>query len=147
MMPYLIALMLLLIVAMIFGALRLFKVRLRFESVFIPLATVIFFLPFVCLSLLIWAAISMGLLVVAAEILSAFGILDISGWPTWRITRVWDGLLLTWTLLAGAFYLTKFRGDIFRLFSHEFDGRSSPRRSEEQSLASNRSESPPAQGG
>ena len=147
MMPYLIVLMLLLIVAIIFGALRLFKVRLRFESVFIPLATMIFFLPFVCLSLLIWAAISMGLLVVAAEILSAFGILDISGWPTWRITRVWDGLLLTWILLAGAFYLTKFRGDIFRLFLHRFDGRSSLRRSEEQSLASNGSEGPPAQGG
>jgi hypothetical protein len=53
MMPYLIFLSLLLIIAIIFGAVRLFKVRVRFESVFIPLAAAIFFLPVVVLSLLI----------------------------------------------------------------------------------------------
>jgi hypothetical protein len=146
MMPYLIFLSLLLVIVIIFGTLRLFKAPLRFESIFIPLVTVIFFLPFVCLSFLIWIVISTGLLLVSAQILSAFGMLDLSGWPTWRITRVWDGLLLTWILLAGAFYLAKFRGDLFRLFSRHDHVSPSPLSLEERSHASNTSESPTAQG-
>jgi hypothetical protein len=67
--PYLVFLSLLLIVAITFGALRLFKGPLRFDSVFIPLATVFFFLPFACLSLLIWIAISMGLVLVSARMM------------------------------------------------------------------------------
>src|SRR6516162_2568969 len=76
MMPYLIFLSLLLAIAIIFGAVRLFKARLRFESIFIPLVTVIFFVPFACLSFLIWIVISTGLLLVSAEVLTAFGIVD-----------------------------------------------------------------------
>jgi hypothetical protein len=147
MMPYLIFfLSLLLVMAIIFAALRLFKARLRFESIFIPLVTVIFFLPLVCLSFLIWIVISTGLLLVAAEILAAFGILDISGWPTWRIARVLDGLLLAWVLLAGAFYLAKFRGDFFSLFSRQNHVSPSSLSSEGRAPASNTSESPAAQG-
>jgi hypothetical protein len=41
---------------------------------------------------------------------------DISGWPLWRIKRIWDGLLLAWIVLAGAFYVTKFRSDILAFF-------------------------------
>jgi hypothetical protein len=102
MMPYLIVLSLLLIIAIVFGALRLFKAPLRFESIFMPLATAIFFLPLACLSLLISICISTGLLLVSAEVLGAFRVLDISRWPTGRIARFWDGLLLTWIVLAGA---------------------------------------------
>jgi hypothetical protein len=143
MMPYLIFLsVLLLTIAIIFVAVRLFKAPLRFESIFIPLVTVIFFLPFVCLSLLIWIVISTGLLLVSAEVLSAFGMLNISGWPTWRITRVWNGLLLTWILLAGAFYVAKFRGDLFRFFARQDDVRPSRRPSEGRSPVSNVSEGP-----
>jgi hypothetical protein len=125
--PYLIVLSLMLIIAVIFGTLRLSKAPRRFESMFIPLVTVIVFLPFACLSLLIWIVISTGLLLVSAEILSAFGMIDVSGWPVSRILRVWDGLLLTWILLAGAFYLAKFRGDLFHLFSRQGAAPPSPR--------------------
>jgi hypothetical protein len=145
MMPYLILLSLPLVMAIIFGALWLLKGRLRFQPIFIPLVTVIFFLPFVCLSFLIWIVISTGLLLVSAEVLSAFGMLDISAWPTWRITRVWNGLLLIWILLAGAFYLAKFPGDLFRLFLRR-DHASAPLLSEGRYHVSNTSESPTAQG-
>jgi hypothetical protein len=146
MMPYLIFLSLLLVIAIIFWALGLFKVRLRFESIFIPLVTMIFFLPFVCLSFLVWIVMSMGLLLVSAEVLTVFGILDTSGWPTWRIARVLDGLLLAWILLAGAFYLAKFRGDLFSLFSRQNHVSLSPLSSEGRAPVSNTSESPAAQG-
>ena len=94
-MPYLIFLSLVLIIAIIIGALRLLKMPVRSESIVIPLATMIFFLPFACLPLLIWICISMGLLLISAEVLSAFRLLDISSWPIGRIMRFWDGLLLT----------------------------------------------------
>jgi hypothetical protein len=145
MMPYLIFLSLLLAIAIIFGALRLFKARLRFESIFFPLVTVTFFLPFVCFSLLIWIVISTGLLLVSAEVLTAFGILDTSGWPTWRIARVLNGLLLAWILLGGAFYLAKFREDLFSLFSRR-NHVSPPLSSQGRAPSSNTSESPAAQG-
>jgi hypothetical protein len=145
MMAYLIFLSLVVVIATIFGALWLLKGRLRFQPIFIPLVAVIFFLPFACLSFLIWIVISTGLLLVSAEVLSAFGMLDVSAWPTWRITRVWNGLLLTWILLAGAFYLAKFPGDLFRLFLRR-DHVSAPLLPEGRSHVSNASESPTAEG-
>jgi hypothetical protein len=145
MMPYLIFLSLVLVTAIIFVALRLSKVPLRFESMFIPLATVIFFVPFVCLTFLVWIVISTGLLLVSAQVLSVFGMIDLSGLPTARIMRVWDGLLLAWILLAGAFYLARFRGDLFGHSRHD-DASPSPLSSEGRSPTSNTSESSTSQG-
>jgi hypothetical protein len=144
--PYLIFLSLALVVAIVFVALRLSKVPLRFESMFIPLATVLFFVPFVCLTFLMWIVISTGLLLVSAKVLSAFGLIDLSGFPASRIMRVWDGILLAWILLAGAFYLARFRGDLFRLFSRHGDVAPSPLLSEGRPHASNTSDSPTAPG-